>query len=453
MKLIIGSNLRFNISIFELLFGEVPSIPGTKMGDILVLINTIVLLVLGFLYLYQIVMSISSVFVRSKKYPETPKTPHYIFVSSARNEENVIAQLINSIRALDYPQEQITIHVIADNCTDKTKDIAASLGARVFVRENLEEIGKSYALDYYFKTMQGEKVPNDFAGYIVVDADNVFDDQYLNEINKVYAANNATLIAAYRNSSNMGDSLATFGTGYSFLRECTLMHKVRERLSLSSYVSGTSFFVSNEKIKTLGGWPFHALIEDIEFSVDHVATGGVTHYAHDAIFYDEQPKKMKASMTQRMRWVKGLYQVSYRHGLRMFKRIFSRNIKTKERFTAYEAFLFVTPFPVLGLLWFIIYGIFAGVNLYFMRDFNYFIQTYLFSLFDFMFGLYLFSTITALLITISDWRRIKMSGFKKIILPFLAFFFLITYMPLLFVAPFKKVTWKQIPHYGVKNKL
>ena len=62
------------------------------------------------------------------------------------------------------------------------------------------------------------------------------------------------------------------------------MHKGREVLGLSSYVSGTGFFVSYEKMKEIGGWKHHLLIEDIEFSAAHVIDKGTTHYAHDAIF-------------------------------------------------------------------------------------------------------------------------------------------------------------------------
>ena len=445
--------LRFNISIFELLFGKVPPIPGSTLGSLLVILNTVILTTLAVLYLYQVIMSFISIFTHGKKYPRTDKRPHYIIVTSARNEANVVPQFVESIQALNYPQDKLTIHLIADNCTDDTRAVAEALGVKVYERNDLTNIGKSYALDHYFKEVLKETQPTDFAGFIVLDTDNVLDKEYLNEITKVYVAKDAEVIAAYRNSSNMGSSLAAFGSGYSFLRECSLLHKVRECQGLSSYISGTGFFVSYAKMKKVNGWPYNALIEDIEFSVAHVAGKGVINYAHDAIFYDEQPHRMSASMRQRMRWVKGLYQVFHRYGAKMFGKIFTGKKTIKERFMAYESFLFVTPFPFFGLIWFVIYGVLAAINLAFTHDINYFIQTYLFSLFDFMVVFYAFTTIMSLIISFTNWKRIKMSGFKKIVLPFVGFFFLLTYVPLLFIAPFKKVKWDPIPHYGVKNKL
>ena len=227
MKISSASLLTFNISIFELLFGKVPPIPGSTLGTVLVILNTIILTTLAVLYFYQIVMSVISIFVRGKKYPKTDIRPHYIMVTSARNEANVIPQLVKSIQNLNYPQDQITIHLIADNCSDDSVKIAQSLGVKVYERNDLSKIGKSYALDLYFKTVLKEALPPDLAGFIVIDTDNVLDKEYLNEINKVYIAKHSEVIAAYRNSSNMGDSLAAFGSGYSFLRECSLLHKVQ----------------------------------------------------------------------------------------------------------------------------------------------------------------------------------------------------------------------------------
>jgi hypothetical protein len=46
-----------------------------------------------------------------------------------------------------------------------------------------------------------------------------------------------------------------------------------------------------------------------------------------------------------------------------------------------------------------------------------------------------------------------MHWFKKIALPFVAFFFLLTYVPMLLIAPFIKVKWKPVKHYGLKKPL
>lgn len=52
----------------------------------------------------------------------------------AHNEEAVVADLIESLKKQDYPKELYDIYVIADNCTDKTAEVAKQAGAIVYQR-------------------------------------------------------------------------------------------------------------------------------------------------------------------------------------------------------------------------------------------------------------------------------------------------------------------------------
>ena len=67
---------------------------------------------------------------------------------AARNEEAVIGNLIESIKAQRYPEGLIQIFVVADNCQDATARIAGAMGATVFERQDSERRGKGYALDF-----------------------------------------------------------------------------------------------------------------------------------------------------------------------------------------------------------------------------------------------------------------------------------------------------------------
>ena len=59
----------------------------------------------------------------------------------------------------------------------------------------------------------------------------------------------------------------------------------------------------------------------------------------------------------------------------------------------------------------------------------------------------------SLLISIFDWKRIKMHPVKKIIFPFIGFFFLVTFIPLLIVGPFVRLKWKPVKHKGNPKNL
>lgn len=59
-----------------------------------------------------------------KKFPISDlKNNKYAILIAARNEEKVLPHLIDSINKQDYPLENITIFVVADNCFDNTKKL------------------------------------------------------------------------------------------------------------------------------------------------------------------------------------------------------------------------------------------------------------------------------------------------------------------------------------------
>lgn len=76
----------------------------------------------------------------------TPKNSFAIVVC-AHNEETVVGELVKNLRGLNYPDELYDIFVVADNCTDKTAEVAEAAGANVHVRVNRDEVGKGYAMD------------------------------------------------------------------------------------------------------------------------------------------------------------------------------------------------------------------------------------------------------------------------------------------------------------------
>ena len=124
-----------------------------------------------------------------KKLPEHKETkPHkYAIMICARNEENVIANLAESIRAQDYPAELINIVLVADNCTDNTAAVAKELGLTVYERFNKEKIGKGYALEYGLSKVAEDFGEDYFDAFIVFDADNILTENFVTEINKTFS--------------------------------------------------------------------------------------------------------------------------------------------------------------------------------------------------------------------------------------------------------------------------
>ena len=305
--------------------------------------NFILLLLFSGCYLYQVVYVFIGLFKKEKPAAADGEKHRYAVLIPARNEEAVIGGLLESIRKQDYPQELISVYVIADNCTDRTAECSEQYGAKVIRRFNKVQVGKGYALDYALKRIDQEEGIDSFDGFLVFDADNVLDPGYFSAMNRTYSQG-YEIITSYRNSKNYGTNWITAGYGLWFIRESRFLNGARMKIGSSCAISGTGFLVSSKVIRQDGGWKYHLLTEDIEFSTDHIIRGYKIGYCKDAVLYDEQPETFKASWNQRLRWTKGFYQVFAHFGRGLLGGIFKRH-----SFQCYDMLMVIAPATLITL--------------------------------------------------------------------------------------------------------
>ncbi len=376
--------------------------------------------------------------------PRVAKENHrYAVVVSARNEAAVIGDLIHSIRVNDYPQELIDIFVIADNCTDNTAMVAQEAGAIVFPRFNHEYVGKGYALTYGFKCIKDQYGDNDYEAYFVFDADNVLDVNYFREMNATFDSG-AKASTSYRNSKNYDSNWISAGYAVWFLRECKYLSQARLLLNTSCAISGTGFFISAELIDKAGGWKWHLLTEDIQFSAETILKGEQISYTPTAMLYDEQPITFRDSWNQRFRWAKGFYQVFGRYAGGLFKGIFT-NPKGR-RFACFDMLMTIAPgmlLTIVAITFNVLVIVFASMGL---MSTGVAIATSLSSVFFCVFNYMLIMFAFGVLATFTEWDNINAPSSHKVRYMFTFPVFMLTYVPIALVALVKKAEWKPIAH-------
>jgi cellulose synthase/poly-beta-1,6-N-acetylglucosamine synthase-like glycosyltransferase len=406
--------------------------------NVLTILNIILCVIFTLCYLYQFLYLFVAYAFGIKRFPDAEPKKIAVLIS-ARNESGVIANLLRSLAEQDYSKEHYRVFVVADNCTDNTAEIARREGAFVYERFNQVEKGKGYALDYLIKKIKEDFGEDAYDAFIVFDADNVAEKNYITEMNKVYSAG-YEVITSYRNASNYGAGWRAGGQGMYFLRDARILNLARMRLNCNTFVTGTGFLFSNEIAKANGGWPFHCLTEDGEFTMDNCVKGVKTGYCHDAIFYDEQAVDIKTSWYQQLRWCKGGLQIFRKYLGRLIRGIFSRRL-----LTSFDMAMCLTAAYALSLAAVVINVVGGAITL--ILD-----PTQLWAVINPMvvvvLGAYLALFVFSAFATVSEWKRIRASAFKKILYTFTFPLFIFSFIPAAAVALFKKVEWKPVRHSG-----
>ena len=238
---------------------------------------------------------------------------------AARNEKNVIGNLLDSINKQDYPSHLITTFVVADNCTDNTAEIARNKGAICYERFDEEHKTKGFALQYLLEKIEEDYGRMSFEGYFVFDADNLLKSDYITKMNDAFDSGKK-IITSYRHSKNFDENWISSTYAIHWLRSIRTGHRARSILHLATNIQGTGFLFPSDIVKD--GWHYTSLTEDRALTVDSVANGYEITYQDEAIFYDEQPVSLKVALRQRLRWSKGHLQAFVESGPYLFVNIF-----------------------------------------------------------------------------------------------------------------------------------
>ncbi len=417
---------------------------GLIFGDISFIdaFNVFAMVMFTCCYTYQLIY-IPVALIKPTPVRIAKRNHKYAVLVCARNERTVIADLIKSIRSQNYPQELIDIFVVADNCTDDTAAIAQESGAIVFERFNTEKVGKGYAMTYGFDRIRSEYAKEGYEAYFVFDADNILDVDYFKEMNATFDAG-AKASTSYRNSKNYDSNWISAGYATWFLREAKFLSQARLVLNTSCSVSGTGYFIAADIIERHGGWKWHLLTEDIEFSVRSVLDGVRISYTPTAIFYDEQPVTFRDSWNQRFRWAKGFYQVFWGYGLGLVRGIV-RN-KRGARFACFDLLVTIAPGMLLSVVIIVVNCIVLVMSATGMMSVGVAVMSSFSSILFFFFNYFAVMTVLGVLTTIVEWSAIRATPARKLwgIVTFP--FFMLTYIPIALVALVKKGEWKPIKH-------
>ena len=384
-------------------------------------------------WIYQLIISVCSLITLKEKPLLVNKNHKFLAIIPAHNEEAVVGNLIESLQKQNYPKNKLDIVVIADNCTDKTKDVAESYGVKIFERheEDPAKRTKGDALSLFLNTLLADP-KMDYDAFCVFDADNIVDSNFISAMNK-HLCQGEEVVQGYRDIKNPTDSWIASGYAIFYWTMNRFYHLARYNAGLSPLINGTGFMVKFDAIRPTG-WNTNTLTEDIEFSLKRIIQGKKLGWATDAIVYDEQPVKFKPSWSQRSRWTIGHIQC-----LQEYTKPLAKAASTNKTLMNFDGLLYMLgsiPMFVITILLLVLNAIsylFNGMTTpdFIMNIIRYIVPTFFLPI------------LTALIIMVIDKKPIKKMWKGLLMYPI----FLGSWLLINFKCLFKRdTTWEKIDH-------
>ncbi|MDE7264581.1 MAG: glycosyltransferase [Anaeroplasmataceae bacterium] len=415
-------------------FSDVPSIYRS--------ITNIILYAFGILLFYRSIYVILGFFGKAPKYKQAQMDKTYAVVISARNEEKVIGNLIDSILKQTYDSSKITIFVVADNCTDCTAEVCRSLGAIVFERQDTQHVSKGFALEFLFEQIQKNYGITSFDYFLFFDADNLLKNDFIEKMNDCFATG-YDIVTSFRNIKNFDTNIISSGYGIHFYRNTLCSHRPRSIIGASTNVTGTGYGVKSEYVKD--GWHFTNLTEDAEFTTVSISKNLRIGYCEAAEIYDEQPTDFKTAWKQRLRWRKG--------GLINFKnnsfKLFKNFLKTG-KWSSYDMFWHTFPYDLISFLLALIVQI-VGMVYSLVTLGSYDVLIFLKYLGGFILGSYICSIGIGILVVLKEHKRIHCGFFKMLFFLLMWPWFDLISVIIVLCALFKRIQWDPIAHKDSKR--
>jgi len=271
---------------------------------------------------YYIFLAGAEVLRHDMPRPFFPSPAHRLAVLiPAHNEESTVSTAIQSCLALDYPRGLFEVIVLADNCSDRTAEVAAACGVKCLVRRDDIRWGKGFALEWAFEKLRSE----DYDAYVILDADCLIDRPALREFDLQLQQGAEAIQASYM-VANPDDNPISYVLAVGNLIENQLFYDAKSRLGLTVLIRGTGMVLKKSLLERIP-WNAHSVVEDAEYSLRLVKAGLRVVFCGQVAVRSKSPVNQEQLHVQRERWAKGTLGFGKAQALRLM----AQGLRTRSR--------------------------------------------------------------------------------------------------------------------------
>lgn len=227
--------------------------------------------------------------------------PFVSIMVPAHNEETVIAQTVETIFNLDYPNFEVI--VIDDRSTDNTASVIRDLELKyngrlkTLIRQQGAFPGKSAVLNDALPIAKGEAI-------LVFDADAQMNPDFLTNLVYELQPKDVGAVQARKVIKNKDVNILTRCQDNEMTMD-TYFQVTRDAVKGAVELRGNGELIKRSALDDIGGWNNYTITDDLDMSTRLHIKGWDVRFCPDTVVYEEGIMYLMPLYRQRRRWLEG----------------------------------------------------------------------------------------------------------------------------------------------------
>ena len=262
---------------------------------------------------------------------------------AARDEQNVIARLVERLFDLDYPSEKLKIHIIDDGSVDDTPIILKKLSEKyeklnIISRSKNAGGGKSGALNHALKFTSGEWV-------FILDADAQLKRDTLLRVINFAQKGSWTAVQLRKSVLNTSKNFLTTCQGIEMAMDAYFQVGRLYSAGISE-LRGNGQLVRRDVLLSCGSFNENTVTDDLDLSVRLILSKSKIGIFWDPPVMEEAVEDISALFRQRQRWAEGGLQRFFDYG----RNLILSKLTFIQKFDLTYFFILQYALPIIALV-------------------------------------------------------------------------------------------------------
>ncbi|WP_347754711.1 glycosyltransferase [Agrococcus sp. ProA11] len=245
-----------------------------------------------------------------------PTSPRVAVIVPAWNEGAVLAESIDRLMRLEYPDGRLRIYVVDDASTDDTPQVVQAKalqypGAVFHLRREVGGEGKSHTLNHGIRHVMADDW---MEALLIMDADVIYLPDSLRKMTRHLADPEVGAVTAYIREGSADKNYLSRFVSFEYVLGQLGSRRAQNVGGAITCLAGGAQLHTRRNIEDLGGAiDTSSLAEDTVTTFETQLSGKRVVFEPLAVVLAEEPQRVGALWKQRLRWARGNVQITKRY--------------------------------------------------------------------------------------------------------------------------------------------